>query len=174
MSKIDYTERINRLAKYAKKVEFNFPTLTQKYQQAYSRIIGQTGISKEREGLVRTYKEYLEYGEKTLKDKFSPITESDYYKEVKQLYEDIKEYRTEKKIREKQYESDKKFLDQFEEQFGYRLDDDLEIRDFDRSKLLKEAYRRLQENPQKYDPKYGYFEAVEEVFNEEMEKRQGA
>lgn len=173
MSKIDYTERINRLTKYAKKVEFNFPTLTQKYQQAYSKIIGQTGISKEREGLVRTYKEYLEYGEKTLKDKFSPISESDYYKEVKQLYEDIKEYRTEAKIRKKQYESDSSFLDQFEANYGYRIDDELEISNWNRSKLLKEAYRRQQENPQNYDEKYGYFEAAEEVFNEEMEKRQG-
>ena len=171
--KINYVEKINDLVKYAKQKDFGFPTLTQKLQQTYARNIVQTGQSK-RFGEVRTYEEYINQGKRVLKENFKPISSEEYEEELAELYKDLKGYRSKSAITIKQYNEDAqtiKTLLEHENLTDFEMQDyldELNLSDKKRNELLKEAYQRWNNNRGNYSEKYGYFEAFQEVLDEEI------
>lgn len=171
--KINYVEKINDLVRYAKQKDFGFPTLTQKTQQSYARNIIQTGQSK-RFGEVRTYEEYIKQGERVLKENFKPISSEEYAQELEDLYKDLKGYRSKSAITKQQYNEDAqtiKTLLEHENLTDFDMEgylEELNLSNKKRNELLKEAYQRWNNNRGNYSEKYGYFEALQEVLDEEI------
>lgn len=163
-------EKINELADFAKDTRQRFPTFNQEMQQSYSGHIVQTGLNKQ-SGFIRSYDDYLKYGEKVSK-KFTPMTEEEYNEKLKDIWDDLKGYRSKSAITKNQYKYDEITVNTMTD--GNFLDG-LDFENYtkkERREILKEAYELYKNSPDKGSLKYGYFEAVVELLERDLYERQ--